>query len=428
MAKKENIQVRPLVDEKQISVSPYLVERFGFSAAVFIQRIHFWTEYNRLHDKNDSHFKEGRWWMHKSKAEWVDELPGLCALSSIKRLSKRLKAEGIVLTRFEPREGIQWYALDYQRLTEKIPDHLQPDWLRLNEPDPVDSEPPKLPFEPICDPSLVQQFMLIRWGRRAPVDGGVMYPTQGRHVPQVGASCTPTQGRHVPQMGASRAPDTLYIDSSVIKAVEESVDQPVAAAVESPHPVNEKLYRENIGELSPLLLSELMTLESDFGSDLVEDAIKEAVVHNVLKMAYIASIVTRLAVDRDEAAGSDYWDNESAPVAIKIANNDSDEKKDPLSAELDPRAAWETFTSQIRGKVHPVIYAKMIGGLKMASWEGGVLTIEASRAAGDWLEMRRELYEGWTIRFVESQNAAFNGTGPKLLESRSGPVHTQEAV
>jgi DnaD/phage-associated family protein len=53
------------------------------------------------------------------------------------------------------------------------------------------------------------------------------------------------------------------------------------------------LYTENVGNITPMIRDQLIEDETEFGTETVEYAIREAVFHNARNMKYIEAILRR---------------------------------------------------------------------------------------------------------------------------------------
>lgn len=72
-----------------------IAKKYGFAEAILLQSIYNWCSYNKRNNKNNF---DNRFWMFNTNKEFLDELPYLKNINTIRTALKTLKDEGLILT------------------------------------------------------------------------------------------------------------------------------------------------------------------------------------------------------------------------------------------------------------------------------------------------------------------------------------------
>jgi hypothetical protein len=114
-----------LLDEPPLVVLPSLAKRIGLNEAIVLQQVHYWLVSLRETKRTES-FKEGRWWIYHSYAQWAETFPFWSEVT-IKRTFLDLEKRGLLLSAQladDPRDRRKWYTIDYDayaRIVEPCP-------------------------------------------------------------------------------------------------------------------------------------------------------------------------------------------------------------------------------------------------------------------------------------------------------------------
>lgn len=110
---------RLLLNENPLVLLPSLVRAFGFAEAAFLQQLHYFSEMNRVGDRNQ---KYGKTWVYNTAQEWVSCLYDLFSEKTIRRAIKNLEDNGVVFSTSEFNKAkfdrTKWYAINYEKLDE----------------------------------------------------------------------------------------------------------------------------------------------------------------------------------------------------------------------------------------------------------------------------------------------------------------------
>lgn len=104
-----------LINESPFIVLPTLVELIGVNEAIFLQQLHYWLD-------RSNNYINGRRWCYRTNEEWAQELRFL-SVSTIKRIKKRLKDKGIIITGCFNKASFDrttWYTIDYDALENMV--------------------------------------------------------------------------------------------------------------------------------------------------------------------------------------------------------------------------------------------------------------------------------------------------------------------
>lgn len=125
LAKDDPRDLRYIIDENCLLVSPTLATVFDLEKAIIIQQIHYFICINRQRKEHDCYKKRGHFWMYCTPAKWQEMLPFISP-TSLKRKMKELEQTG-VLVRFQSHidDYLTYYRLDYECLA-KIINHFLP--------------------------------------------------------------------------------------------------------------------------------------------------------------------------------------------------------------------------------------------------------------------------------------------------------------
>ena len=124
-----------LIDESPLMFQPSLACRVGVNEAIFLQQLHYWIGVNRKQKRN---LRDGRYWVYNTLERWLEQFP-FWSESTLKRVIKSLKDQGVILTGFfndDRRDRTAWYSIDYCRLEDKSTNPLgQNDPIRSGQND-----------------------------------------------------------------------------------------------------------------------------------------------------------------------------------------------------------------------------------------------------------------------------------------------------
>lgn len=122
-----------LLDEYPLIILPELAVKIGLNEAVVLQQIHYWLRmFEKSQDKR--HFRNNRWWVYNSVAEWCKQFP-FWSYNTVKRAlgalrepyepkenskSKRVERAALLVTTSKYNragfDGTLWYTIDYDAL------------------------------------------------------------------------------------------------------------------------------------------------------------------------------------------------------------------------------------------------------------------------------------------------------------------------
>lgn len=108
-----------------------LATAIGLNEAIIINQIHYWIQKN----KDERHFKDGKYWMYETYEGWHEQIPFL-SIPTIKRAMKSLKQEGLVETQnFNKKnwDRTVWYSVNYEKIDEIV------DKMREDQNDTIES-------------------------------------------------------------------------------------------------------------------------------------------------------------------------------------------------------------------------------------------------------------------------------------------------
>lgn len=124
LAENDPRDLRYVIDENCLVVSPTLATVFDIEKAIIIQQIHYFVCINRQRKESDCYKKRGHYCMYCTPAKWREMLPFISP-TSLKRKMKELERAGVVV-RFQSHEDdyLTYYRLDYKALEKQINDFL----------------------------------------------------------------------------------------------------------------------------------------------------------------------------------------------------------------------------------------------------------------------------------------------------------------
>lgn len=105
-----------LYDQYPLIINPTLAKLIGLNEAIVLQQIHYWTEKNRLDDRN---FREGFYWTYNSIEAWHKENFDFWGLNTLKRTFGSLESKGLLIVgnyNKDPRDRTKWYRINHEHL------------------------------------------------------------------------------------------------------------------------------------------------------------------------------------------------------------------------------------------------------------------------------------------------------------------------
>lgn len=127
-----------LSDNNILVVSKPLAQMLGVGMSIVLRRVQHWLEFNEHQGKDETHFRDGRWWAYNGYQKWTDDI-AIYSKSSIKRLFTELEKLHLILSdcKYNKRAGDQtkWYSIDYEAY-----DHLISLWREHNCPMHLDGK------------------------------------------------------------------------------------------------------------------------------------------------------------------------------------------------------------------------------------------------------------------------------------------------
>ena len=129
-----------LLDEPPLVVLPSLAKRIGLNEAIVIQQVHYWLT-NAREAKRAYNFRQGRWWVYHSYAEWRLTFP-FWSEPTIKRTFLGLEKTGIIVSAClgdDPRDRSKWYSIDYDALAQLLQQGKAEADCPLDQFDPMDN-------------------------------------------------------------------------------------------------------------------------------------------------------------------------------------------------------------------------------------------------------------------------------------------------
>lgn len=124
-------QSKYLSTTRVICARPEVALAFGLTKAVIIQQIAYWmgtfqSAEEHLPEGEREHFKDGRWWVYNSYAQWRADNFAFLSESTIKRHILALEETGVLVSAQlgEAFDRTKWYTIDFERLDELVEDAL----------------------------------------------------------------------------------------------------------------------------------------------------------------------------------------------------------------------------------------------------------------------------------------------------------------
>ncbi len=113
-----------LINESPLQVLPSLATRVGLNEAIVLQQIHYWLRHYQKAESNLKpdkrfHYKQGRWWVYNSYADWQESNFPFWSISTIKRAFKSLERQNLLIAEQlseDKHDRTNWYAIDYDEL------------------------------------------------------------------------------------------------------------------------------------------------------------------------------------------------------------------------------------------------------------------------------------------------------------------------
>lgn len=96
---------------------PVLAKDYGGEGAVIMAQFHYWSHTNKLRGEN---YYDGKYWVNKTAEELCEEF-FFCSISTIRRIIKRLKDDGLLISGNYNRSKFDrslWYTPNYEKLGE----------------------------------------------------------------------------------------------------------------------------------------------------------------------------------------------------------------------------------------------------------------------------------------------------------------------
>lgn len=96
-----------------------IAKKYGFAEAIILQSIYNWCLYNQRNKKNNF---DGMYWMFNTNKEFLEELPYLKNINTIRTALKTLKDEGLILTGNYNNTCTRttWYSVTQKALDEMM--------------------------------------------------------------------------------------------------------------------------------------------------------------------------------------------------------------------------------------------------------------------------------------------------------------------
>lgn len=112
-----------LLEENPLVILPALAIAIGLNESIVLQQLHYWLVKN----KDETHFKDGRYWSFNSIRAWQVENFPFWGKSTIQRIFASLIKQGLVLTGQYNRKAYDktlWYTIDYVKMA-KLEDQIE---------------------------------------------------------------------------------------------------------------------------------------------------------------------------------------------------------------------------------------------------------------------------------------------------------------
>ena len=111
-----------LTKEAPRVVYPSMAKALGVNAAIVIQQVEWWTNYNRAKGRVDEH---GHAWTFNSYAQWAEEFPWLSE-RQVRRIINDFEERGILVSqRRSPTDATKCYRVDTAKLYQFCQDRLE---------------------------------------------------------------------------------------------------------------------------------------------------------------------------------------------------------------------------------------------------------------------------------------------------------------
>jgi hypothetical protein len=122
---------RLLIDEPPLQVLPSLAVLIGLNEAIALQQLHYWLINTNRDGERTAHFRNGRWWVYNSYAQWQRQFP-FWSERTVRRTFTSLEKRGLTISEqpeLAEREARKWYTIGYEVLESlsRGTDQIRPD-------------------------------------------------------------------------------------------------------------------------------------------------------------------------------------------------------------------------------------------------------------------------------------------------------------
>lgn len=103
-------------EERPVMLQKSIAFLYSTNEAIFLQQLHYWLLVS-------SHEREGRKWIYKTRQEWLEQDFPFFSESTLKRVIKHLKDDGIIIvSNFNKmkQDRTSWYTIDYEVLGRMV--------------------------------------------------------------------------------------------------------------------------------------------------------------------------------------------------------------------------------------------------------------------------------------------------------------------
>lgn len=105
-----------LYDRYPLIINPTLAELIGLNESVVLQQIHYWTEKNRIDNRN---LQDNYYWTYNSIESWHKDNFKFWSIDTLKRTFKSLESKQLLIVanyNKDPRDRTKWYRINYEQL------------------------------------------------------------------------------------------------------------------------------------------------------------------------------------------------------------------------------------------------------------------------------------------------------------------------
>lgn len=247
-----------LMDEHPIVVSPKLAAIIGLNESIILQQMHYWLS------KSDNVF-EGRKWIYNSYAKWQEQFL-FWSESTIKRAITSLEKKNLLISGNYNKAGFdktKWYSINH-------------DVLKLMEAEYDMKKAQEKAEKPVTN----------RTGQNDPTNVSNCTDGTGQNDPTSISDCTDGTGQVEPT-------NTIDYQETTTETIPETT------TTKSPLQSDEfgklyQFYEKNMNSYVAPAVAEMMSQDfEDFGHDLVQYAMDEAVMRSKTNYGYVRSILNR---------------------------------------------------------------------------------------------------------------------------------------